>query len=53
MFAKGRYVKKASGLRGMVVQKTLANFLKRKIPLYEQGADHSCIGQCVKNGGDG
>ena len=56
MFAKGRYVKKASGLRDMVVQKTLANFLKLKTPLYEQGADHRRIGRYVMNwwrwGGD-
>ena len=33
----------------MAAPKTLANFLKRKTQLYEQGADHRRIGQYVRN----
>ena len=42
-------VEKAKSLRDMVVPKTLANFLKRKTQLYEQGADVRRIGKYVRN----
>ena len=41
-------VEKAKSLRDMVVPKTLANFLKRKTQLYEQGADVRRIGLYVR-----
>jgi len=49
MFTLGRYCRVASSLRDKVVPKTLANFLKLKTQLYEQGADIRRIGQYVRN----
>ncbi len=50
MFTKGRYFRKSFEPKGLsIAPKTLANFLKRKTQLYEQGATVRRIGLYVRN----